>query len=181
MSNDSQSEQWGSREWAESEAQASPRGRLEAALIDATRANQVATEKMDEVATRALGVNRTDARCLDIIDRSGQLPAGQLAEQASITTGAVTAVVDRLESKGYVRRVPDPGDRRRVMLELTDLARQRSWELYGPLGERGRQHLERCTEAELELLIDFMRLGTDLNEARAAELRAELEPGAGAS
>ncbi len=173
MPNDS--DHWGSREWAETEAQASPRGRLEAALIDATRANQVATEKMDEAATQALGINRTDARCLDIIDRSGRLPAGQLAEQASITTGAVTAVVDRLESKGYVRRVADPGDRRRVLLELTELAHERSWELYGPLGERGRPHLERCSTAELELLIEFMRLGTELNEARAAEIRAELE------
>ena len=175
MTNDSA--QWGSREWAEAAAAASPRGKLEAALIDATRANQVATEKMDEAATRALGVNRTDARCLDVIDRSGQLSAGRLAELASLTTGAVTAVIDRLESKGYVRRVADPGDRRRVMLELTDLARERAWELYGPLGERGRQHLERCSAAELELLIDFMRLGTELNEARAAEIRAELEGG----
>ncbi|HEY1855514.1 MAG TPA: MarR family transcriptional regulator [Solirubrobacterales bacterium] len=171
--NDTAKEQLGSRERAE--AQASPRGRLEAALIDATRANQVATEKMDEVVGRALGINRTDARCLDVIDRAGQLSAGQLAEQASITTGAVTAVVDRLESKGFVCRVPDPKDRRRVLLEMTELARKRSWELYGPLGERGRQHLERCSEDELRLLIEFMRLGTELNEARAAEIRAELE------
>ena len=174
MTND-QSKEWGSVEWAQ--AQNTPRGRLEADLIEATRANQVATEKMDEAATRALGINRTDARCLDVIDRAGQLSAGSLAEQASLTTGAVTAVVDRLESKGYVRRVADPGDRRRVLLELTDLARERSWQLYGPLGERGRRHLERCTEDELELLIDFMRLGTELNEQRAAELRAELEAG----
>jgi DNA-binding MarR family transcriptional regulator len=156
---------------------ANDRAQLEAALIYATRANQVATEKMDEAATRALGINRTDARCLDIVDRARQLSAGSLAEQASLTTGAVTAVVDRLEAKGYVRRVPDQDDRRRVLLELTDLARQRTWELYGPLGERGRLHLERCSEAELELLIDFMRLGTELNETRAAEIRAELAGG----
>jgi DNA-binding MarR family transcriptional regulator len=159
----------------EAEAQASPQGRLEAELIDATRANQVATEKMDEAVAHFLGINRTDARCLDVIDRAGQLSAGGLAEGASLTTGAVTAVVDRLQSKGYVRRVPDPNDRRRVLLELTDLARDRAWELYGPLAERGRQHLERCSAAELELLIDFMRLGTELNEARAAEIRAKLE------
>lgn len=172
MSND-WAKQWGSAEWARQ--QTSPQARLEAELVDATRASQVATEKMDEVAARALGINRTDARCLDVIDRARQLSAGSLAEQASLTTGAVTAVVDRLESKGYVRRVADPGDRRRVLLELTDLARERSWQLYGPLGERGRQHLERCSLTELELLIAYMRLGTKLNEARAAEIRAELE------
>ena len=174
MANDT-SAQWGSAEWAQ--AQDTPKGRLEAELIDATRANQVATEKMDEAATCALGINRTDGLCLDVIDRSGRLSAGSLAEQASLTTGAVTAVVDRLEAKGFVRRVPDPADRRRVLIELTDLARERSWELYGPLGERGRRHLERCSAAELELLIDFMRFGTELNEQRAAEIRAELENG----
>ena len=143
-------------------------------LIEATRANQVATEKMDEAASRAMGVNRTDARCIHVIDRGGRLSAGRLAEEASLTTGAVTAVIDRLESKGYARRLPDPDDRRRVLVELTDLARERAWGLYGPLGERGRPHLERCSASELELLIDFMRLGTELNEERSAEVRADL-------
>jgi DNA-binding MarR family transcriptional regulator len=144
-------------------------------LIGATRANQVATDKMDEAGALALGVNRTDGRCIDLIDQAGRISAGELAAQAGLTTGSMTAVVDRLEAKGYVRRVHDPADRRRVLLEVTEELRRRAWELWGPLGERGTPYLERLTTAQLEFLIDYMRIATELNETRAAEIRAELD------
>lgn len=143
-------------------------------LVEATRANQVATDKMDDAGIQALGVNRTDGRCLDVIQQAGQISAGELAERAGLTSGSITAVVDRLEAKGYVRRVADPEDRRRVLLELTDLMERRAWELWGPLAERGVPHLERLSVSELELLIRYMRFGSELNETRAAEIRAEL-------
>lgn len=144
-------------------------------LIETTRANQVATDKMDEAGGRALGVNRTDGRCLDLVDQAGRISAGDLAVAAGLTTGSITAVVDRLEKKGYLRRVPDPNDRRRVLLEVTDEMRERSWELWGKLSERAQPHLDRLSVAELELLIGHMRLSTELNETRAAEIRAELD------
>ena len=68
---------------------------------------------------RLLGLNRTDTRCLDIIERLDGVSAGRLASEAGLSTGAVTTVLDRLERAGYARRVPDPGDRRRVLVELT--------------------------------------------------------------
>src|ERR1700742_2759456 len=105
MSND-WSEQWGSAEWARS--QSSPRGRLEAELIEEVRGSQTAVHQMDEAAHRAMGINETDGRCLDIIDRRSRISAGQLATEAGLTTGAVTAVLDRLEGRELVRRVPDP-------------------------------------------------------------------------
>src|SRR6185437_11985082 len=132
-------------------------------LVDATRANQVATDKMDEAGGLALGVNRTDGRCLDLIDQAGRI------------SGAMTAVLDRLEKKGYVRRVADPNDRRRVLLEATDEMRRRGWDLWGPISERAMPVLEKLTTSEIELLIRFMRFGTELNETRAAEIRAELD------
>jgi DNA-binding MarR family transcriptional regulator len=144
-------------------------------LVDATRANQVATDKMDETGGLALGVNRTDGRCLDLIDQAGRISAGELAAQAGLTSGAMTAVLDRLEKKGYVRRVADPNDRRRVLLEATDEMRSRGWELWGPISERAMPVLEKLTTSEIELLIRFMRLGTELNETRAAEIRAGLD------
>ncbi|HVW47354.1 MAG TPA: MarR family transcriptional regulator, partial [Solirubrobacterales bacterium] len=119
-------------------------------LIDATRANQVATDKMDEAGGRALGVNRTDGRCLDLIDQAGRISAGELAAQAGLTSGAMTAVVDRLEDKGYVRRVPDPADRRRVLLEATDEMRRRAWELWGAISERAMPELTKLTTSEIE-------------------------------
>jgi DNA-binding MarR family transcriptional regulator len=144
-------------------------------LVAATRASQTATDKMDDAGSRALGVNRTDGRCLDVIQQTGRISAGELAERAGLTSGSVTAVIDRLEAKGFVRRVADPEDRRKVLLEVTDEMQHRALELWGPLAHRGIPHLEKLSVSEIELLIRYMHFATELNETRAAEIREELE------
>ena len=140
------------------------------ALVNEVRASQSAVDQMDDAACRALGINRTDGRCLDVIDREGPLTAGRLAEASGLTTAAVTAVLDRLERTGYARRVGDPGDRRRVLVEMTPLARERAAEIWGPLGDF-RSELGRYTGEQLELLLAFHRRARELNERRAVEVR----------
>ena len=76
-------------------------------FVDAVRASQAATDLFDETMCHFLGINRTDGRCLDVIDRHTKVSAGQLANESGLTTGAVTAVIDRLETAGYVRRIRD--------------------------------------------------------------------------
>ena len=134
------------------------------------RAGQAAVDQMDDAACRALGINRTDGRCLDIIDREGPVAAGRLAQASGLTTAAVTAVIDRLEHAGYARRVGDPRDRRRVLVELTPLLRERAGAIWGP-HEFFVEMLSRYTNEELELLRDFHRIGREFNERRAAEVR----------
>jgi DNA-binding MarR family transcriptional regulator len=139
-------------------------------LLFEVRASQVAVDLMDDAASKALGINRTDARCLDVIDREGPVPAGRLAGASGLTTAAVTAVIDRLERAGYARRVGDPNDRRRVLVEATPLIRERAAIIWGPVAAFGEE-LAKYTVAELELLIEFHRKGREYNEARAAEVR----------
>ncbi len=139
-------------------------------LVFEVRAAQSAVDEMDEAACRALGINRTDGRCMDIVDREGPLTAGQLAERSGLTTAAVTAVLDRLEQAGYARRLPDARDRRRVLVELTPLARERAAAIWGPLGDF-RQELGRFTVEQLRLLSDFHARAREINQRRAAEVR----------
>jgi DNA-binding MarR family transcriptional regulator len=144
-------------------------------LIDAVRANQLASDKMDEAAARGLGVNRTDSRCLDIVERFGPISAGRLGTEAGLTTGAVTAVIDRLVAKGYLRRVADPTDRRRVLVEVTAELERRAGHFYAPLAERSFPMLSRYTMAELELVTRFLREGTEMVERRIEEIGTELD------
>ncbi|HWC80804.1 MAG TPA: MarR family transcriptional regulator [Pseudonocardiaceae bacterium] len=72
-----------------------------------------------QVAGR-VGLSATDHKCLDLAVRAdGPLTAGQIAERSGLSTGAVTGVIDRLERAGYVRRVRDPDDRRKVLVEVS--------------------------------------------------------------
>lgn len=143
---------------------------LIAELGDEVRAGQVAVDLLDDAACRAMGINRTDGRCMDIIDREGPVAAGRLADASGLTTAAVTAVIDRLAKVGYARRLDDPNDRRRVLVELTPLARERAGVIWGPLAELNKA-LAQYTIAELELLRDFAKKGREYNEQRAAEVR----------
>ena len=138
----------------------------------AVRENQNAVDEVDEAVCRRLGVNRTDGRCMDILERTGRMTAGQLAAASGLTTGAVTTVLDRLERAGYVSRIRDTVDRRRVLVELTHEARRHAWEAYGPLAEGGRTLVERFSDEELIHVRDFFRDGTAFLLEQAARIRA---------
>ncbi|QQQ75653.1 MarR family transcriptional regulator [Saccharothrix sp. 6-C] len=69
-----------------------------------------------EAVGARLGVTAVDQRALALIAGKGPLTAGELAKEINLTPGAVTGVADRLERAGLVRREPDPGDRRRVVI-----------------------------------------------------------------
>jgi DNA-binding MarR family transcriptional regulator len=125
----------------------------------------------DNLAAQRLGVNRTDLNCLDIIQRTGSMTAGELAVQSGLTTGAVTAVVDRLEEAGYVRRVRDDVDRRRVMVEVTPEFQELAWEIWGPMKDDWEALMRRHTNDQLQFLLEFMRDSTDVAQRHIERLR----------
>jgi DNA-binding MarR family transcriptional regulator len=151
------------------------RQQLYAELGDEVRANQRATDLVDELLAEMMGINRTDARCMDILDQHGSLSAGDLAEASRLTTGAIPAVIDRLERAGLARRVPDPSDRRRVLIEPTEKAFAAATELMAePMRELYLPMAERYSDDQLRLILDFTRRGRELQERHAEWLRARL-------
>ena len=62
------------------------------------------------------------------------MSVSELAEEAGLTSGSATTLVDRLEEAGYASRTRDPTDRRRVMVNLTEWAQARMGPIWGPLG-----------------------------------------------
>jgi DNA-binding MarR family transcriptional regulator len=160
-----------STEWAEGHSE--ERAALLTELIRVNRAYQAAVEKMDEAFCRRLGVNRTDGRCLDIIDQRPGITAGDLAHALGLSAGAVTTVLDRLERRGFVERKRDPNDRRRVVVEPTEAANRAAWEAYGPLGEMGAPLIAELSDEDLAKVIRFLQGGTDINEERAQQLLDE--------
>jgi DNA-binding MarR family transcriptional regulator len=145
---------------------------LHNALYAANRAYQRAVERMDEAATAYLGINRSDGRCLDVLEERGPITAGELATATGLSPGATTTLVDRLEDEGFVRRAADPDDRRRVRIELTDAARQAIGETYYPMAADGEPWIRARTDEELRLLRDFLEMGADINLKNAERVRA---------
>lgn len=143
-------------------------------LIDEVRRSQLATDRFDQAVADSIGINRTDMRCMDVIQREGPVSAGRLAEATGLTTGAITTVLDRLERAGVARRVRDESDRRRVLVEATEAALEGAAEYYGPHMELSERLYRRYTLEQLELLLEFVREGREFNEREAARLEARL-------
>lgn len=144
-------------------------------LLREVRAVGAVRDAVDEaVIVGLLGLNRTDGRCLDILDREGRMTAGRLATVAGLTTGAVTGVLDRLEAAGYVRRERDAIDRRRVLVEPTEKARRVGVEFYGELGVNAANDLRRYTREQLALILDFVRRDRELNESLLRAINARV-------
>jgi DNA-binding MarR family transcriptional regulator len=143
-------------------------------LVDEVRRSQNATDRFDQAVADSIGVNRTDMRCMDVIQREGPVTAGRLAEATGLTTGAITTVLDRLERAGLARRVRDEKDRRRVLVEATETALAGAAEYYGDHMELGERLYRRYTLEQLELLLGVVREGREFNERAAERLEARL-------
>ncbi len=152
------------------------RGRLIRQVGLALRMHQNAVDQVDETASEYMEINRTDGRCLDILERTGRMTAGKLALASGLSTGAITAVIDRLEKAGYVCRLRDDHDRRRVLVELTEEARHRVAEVYGPLAEQGGATLRSYSDEQLILIRDFMNESRELLTRYAATIRQKKAP-----
>src|SRR5688572_25396763 len=84
---------------------------------------------LNDTVAKLVGANPTDLECLDLLGLGGPTTAGKLAAHTGLTTGATTAVIDRLERAGFARRLRSMEDRRSVLVEaLPERLRQRSEE-----------------------------------------------------
>jgi len=149
--------------------------RKKSELIDAlvrefrTSGNQ--DDAFDNLAAQRLGVNETDLHCLNIVENAGGITAGKLALLAGLTTGAVTGVIDRLEHRGFARRVSDPEDRRRVRVEVTRAFYARADKIWGPVRADWGRALAKFSDDELELITEFLRASNEVGRRHLDRLR----------
>jgi DNA-binding MarR family transcriptional regulator len=142
-------------------------------LIDEVRRSQNATSRFDQAVADALGLNRTDMRCLDVLEREGSVTAGRLAQATGLTTGAMTTALDRLERAGYARRVRDASDRRRVIVEVTPQALRDAGRFYREHEALSERLYQRYSEKQLEQLLQFVREGREFNEGHAERVEQQ--------
>ncbi len=139
------------------------------ALGEAMRRYQAAVDIFDEAVAGKLGLNRTDFRCIDILDQHAPMTAGALAQAARLSTGAVTFVLDRLEAAGFVRRRRDESDRRRVLVEMVPAAKRKAAGYHLPVVTDARRELAGFTDEEVAVVCRFLRVGTSVFERNVPE------------
>ncbi|WP_399893570.1 MarR family winged helix-turn-helix transcriptional regulator [Streptomyces sp. BBFR51] len=117
------------------------------------------------------GLHATDVQALAaILDAREPMTPGRLREHLGLTSGAVTACVDRLERAGHVRRVRESADRRVVHLHYVPEAREAARTYFLPLAEAAAATRSRFDDGELAVVVRFLAaLNEELRHVRSHE------------
>ncbi|MFI7408451.1 MarR family winged helix-turn-helix transcriptional regulator [Streptomyces sp. NPDC049627] len=121
-------------------------------------------------SARACDLGATDLYALNILQLSGAMSPGELAERTGLTTGPTTRLIDRLEQAGYVRRAPDPKDRRKVIVEPVGQPAELDRAM-APARQRIGEILGGYTPDQLDVLFDYFTRATRAYHDAADELR----------
>jgi DNA-binding MarR family transcriptional regulator len=129
---------------------------LEKHVMMAARDNGISSVLFRNAIGRRLNLNVTDSACLSLLSIRGVSTPSELARYTGLTTGATTAMLDRLEKARFIRRKPNPKDRRGVLIEIND----RYTETVGPFvaGIQKAQTvlIASYSDRELETITDFL-------------------------
>jgi DNA-binding MarR family transcriptional regulator len=152
----------------------SDRREIETALDRALRETSAQSVLFSQAVADRVGMNPTDLETLDMLARFGPMTAGGLAEMTGLTTGAITGLVDRLERRGYARRMPHPTDRRSILVQpLIENAERDLGPAYVTMREAMDELMSRYDDADLATILDFMTRAATITAEQIAKLRRD--------
>jgi DNA-binding MarR family transcriptional regulator len=128
---------------------------------------------LSDTVARLVGLNSTDLECLDLLDMAGATTAGRLAQHAGLTTGAMTAVIDRLERAGFVQRLRDPEDRRCVRVEALPGSLKHIAPFYRRLAQSTSRLHEEYDDRQLAIVVEYLTRALALAAEHVAWLQTQ--------
>lgn len=103
-----------------------------------------------------LGMSANDFISIDLLNEEGPMTAGELATRTGLSTGTMTALIDRLEKIGYAKREKDPLDRRRVMIVPTYEDKEEIQQVYEPIHQAMLALANQYSEEEITFINHFL-------------------------
>lgn len=125
-------------------------------LAQVGREHSDATVFFHAEIARLLELHPTDYKTMGVLERLGPMSAGQIAEHTGLATASVTNLIDRLESKGLVRRVRDSTDRRRVMVESDAEWVSGARRIFASTRASLARLFDRYSDRDLAVIADFL-------------------------
>ena len=148
---------------------------LKQQVIIGTREYGIGSVLFRHVVGETLGVNATDMECLGVIFFKGVATPSELAQYTGLSSGATTAMLDRLEKSELIARRPNPQDRRSTHIVLVKETAAKLAPFFASLREAQDQIVSRYSEPELELLADFFTRSVTMWEKERKKLLKQKE------
>ena len=121
-------------------------------LMEALRKASRSSLMLRQSIAQSMNLNASDAECIDYLMEMGPATAGALAEATGLTTGAITAILGRLEQVGLIARTKDPNDRRKVIVTLIPKKHAKAAKVYAVMAQDAYQLLSGYSPKELKFL-----------------------------
>jgi DNA-binding MarR family transcriptional regulator len=125
----------------------------------------------------ALGVNATDMECLGVLFFKGLSTPKELAEYTGLSSGATTAMLDRLENAGLIHRKPNPADRRGTHITVADEAKTKVGPMFTSVRNEQHQLVSSYSVEQLEIIADYLKRSSDMWSNERRKLRENLKQG----
>lgn len=119
-----------------------------------------------------VGLGATEEKTLLMLS-DGPRTAGEIAQHTGLTTGSVTSLIDRMEKKGFVRRIRDTQDRRRVIVEADPDALTRLATIFATLQPDFADLFDGYSDEELRVIVEFIERSSQKALAAIARLSGE--------
>jgi len=136
-------------------------------LANLVREHSSAVLRYAAATAKRMGLESSELAALEHLQAAGPMTLGRLGERLSMSPGAVTALVDRLESRGYVERTPNPEDRRSALVRETEAGLKESLERLWPYIEEMKSIEEGFSEEEREIIARFLSASTEATHRHA--------------
>lgn len=146
------------------------RRRLTMAVKESMRELSIQLSLLNHRVSAQVALKDVDLDCLDLVGRHGPMSASELAKRAGLHPATMTGILDRLERGGWIARERHPSDRRAVAIRVL---RDRGGELFRLYAGMNASMDDICAEysdAELELLADFLSRATAAGRTATDEL-----------
>jgi DNA-binding MarR family transcriptional regulator len=108
------------------------------------------------------GLNVTDMECLRLLFQKGIATPSELARHTGLTSGATTAMLDRLEKAGLIERRPNPNDRRGTLISPEKLSAEKMASWFASARKAQDELISSYSESELEIIADVFERFTKL-------------------
>jgi DNA-binding MarR family transcriptional regulator len=146
------------------------RRRTTAAIRDSLRDLSSQLSLLNRAVGEQLDLKDVDLGCLDLVARGGPMSPSALARGAGLHPATMTGILDRLERAGWVVRERDPDDRRAVLVRALRERAGQILTLYAGMNSALDQICAGYSEAELEVLADFLRRAADAGRQASQDL-----------
>jgi DNA-binding MarR family transcriptional regulator len=143
---------------------------LEQQVFMAARDQGIASVLFRNAIARKLGLNATDSECLSFLGIKGMSTPTELGRYTGLTSGSTTAMLDRLEKAGYIRRGPNPNDRRGSLIEIDPRYGEVAMPLVAGVQKAHKELLASYTEEQLTIIADFLTRFTQNVEQQTDEI-----------